>query len=58
MGTAGAAESATVGMLLRGHWYDAVLALLDEAVRDEGPMRPEPDEGPASTGSAPFRWLT
>ena len=36
MGTAGAAESATVGRLLRGHWYDAVLALLDEAVRGDG----------------------
>ena len=35
MGTA-AAESATVGTLLRGHWYDAVLAVLDEAVRDDG----------------------
>ena len=36
MGSAGAAESATVGSLLRGHWYDAVLALLDEAVRGGG----------------------
>ena len=36
MATAGAAESATVGTLLRGHWYDAVTALLDEAVRADG----------------------
>jgi hypothetical protein len=36
MGTAGAAESATVDTLLRGHWYDAVLALLDQALRDDG----------------------
>jgi hypothetical protein len=33
MGTAGAAESATVGTLLPGHWYDAVLALLAELGR-------------------------
>src|ERR687897_3873492 len=35
MGTA-AAESATVGTLLRGHWYDAVTTVLDEAVRADG----------------------
>ena len=38
MGTAGAAESATVGALLRGHWYDAVTALLDEAAPTDGPL--------------------
>jgi hypothetical protein len=42
--TADAARSATVGILLRGHWYDAVVALLDE-------MRPAPVEGSASTTS-------
>ena len=30
MGTAGAVGSATVDRLLRGHWYDAVVALLDD----------------------------
>lgn len=30
MGTAGAVDSATVDRLLRGHWYDAVVALLDD----------------------------
>ena len=58
MGTAGAAESATVGTPLRGHWYDAVLALLDES--DQAEMHPELVEGAAlspskeraSTGSA------
>ena len=33
---AGAARSATVGILLRGHWYDAVVALLDEALPGDG----------------------
>ena len=36
MGTAGATGSSTVGALLRGHWYDAVLALLEESVRVDG----------------------
>ena len=30
MGTAGATGLSTVGALLRGHWYDAMLAVLDE----------------------------
>jgi hypothetical protein len=47
MATAGPATSATVGTLLRGHWYDAVVALLDE-------MRPEPVEGRAPTSSPPI----
>jgi hypothetical protein len=33
MGTAGATGSSTVGALLRGHWYDAVLAVLDDYAR-------------------------
>src|SRR5829696_4454117 len=33
---AGAATSATVDTLLRGHWYDAVVALLDEALQADG----------------------
>ncbi len=52
MATAGAAESATVGTLLRGHWYDAVVALLDEAIGSDGSMRPPQVQGRASTGSA------
>jgi hypothetical protein len=36
MGTAGATGSTTVGALLRGHWYDAVLAVLDEHDRADG----------------------
>jgi hypothetical protein len=50
MATAGAAESTTVGTLLRGHWYDAVVALLDETIRADGSMRPGPVQGRASTG--------
>jgi hypothetical protein len=37
MRTAGATESSTVGALLRGHWYDAVLALLEESVPGNHP---------------------
>src|SRR5918995_4733487 len=47
MATAGAAESATVGTLLRGHWYDAVTALLDEAVRADGQSARTPALGRA-----------
>src|SRR5918994_1921377 len=47
MATAGAAESATVGTLLRGHWYDAVTALLDEAVRAGGQSARTPALGRA-----------
>ena len=36
MGTAGATGSSTVGALLRGHWYDALLAVLDESGRADG----------------------
>jgi hypothetical protein len=35
MTTAGATESSTVGALLRGHWYDALLALLEESIRGD-----------------------
>ena len=45
MGTADGATSATVRTLLRGHWYDAVAALLDEV------LLPEPVDG-LSTGAA------
>ena len=47
MATAGAAVSATVGTLLHGHWYDAVVALLDEAVRADGPPTDIADLGRA-----------
>jgi hypothetical protein len=46
MVTAGAATSATVGILLRGHWYDAVVALIDE-------LRREPAGGRGSTDFTP-----
>ena len=36
MGTAGATGSSTVGALLRGHWYDAMLAVLDESGQADG----------------------
>jgi hypothetical protein len=34
MRTAGATGSSTLGALLRGHWYDAVLAVLEESADD------------------------
>jgi hypothetical protein len=35
MRTAGTTESSPVGALLRGHWYDALLALLEESIRGD-----------------------
>ena len=37
MATAGTAVSATVGTLVRGQWYDAVVVWLEDAVRAGGP---------------------
>jgi hypothetical protein len=36
MRTAGVTGSSTIGALLRGHWYDAVLALLEDSAPREG----------------------
>ena len=47
MGIAGAAQPATVGTLWRGHWCDAVAALLIQAVRADGQRTATADLGRA-----------
>jgi hypothetical protein len=48
METDGATGSSTVGALLRGHWYDAMLALLEESVPPEdGSVHPVGDPSSA-----------
>jgi hypothetical protein len=47
METAGATGSATLGALLRGHWYDAVMAVLEERAPADGASDPGLDLGRA-----------
>jgi hypothetical protein len=47
MRTAGARDSSTLGALVRGHWYDAVLAVLEESSLGNGGEDPAVDLGRA-----------